>query len=60
MFVVFLLRIIFFIWIVGVLSLLLYKFSSGSLQSTRISVLLLFPLLLLTRKGRAKIKGELK
>ena len=60
MFVVFLLRIIFFTWIVGVLSLLLYKFSSGSLQSTRISVLLLFPLLLLTRKGRAKIKGELK
>ncbi len=60
MLIVFVLRIIFFIWIVGVLCLLLYKFSSGSLQSTHISVLLLFPLLLLTRKGRAKIKGELK
>ena len=60
MFVVFLLRIIFFVVVVVVLALLLYIFSSVSLQSTRISVLLLFPLLLLTRKGRAKIKGELK
>ncbi len=55
-----LLRIIFFVWIIGVLALLLYKISSGALQSTHISVLLLFPILLLTRKGRAKIKGELK
>lgn len=55
-----LLRIILFIWILGIAGLLLYKISSGSLQSTHISVLLLFPILLLTHKGRIKIKGELK
>ena len=55
-----LLRIILFIWILGIVGLLLYKISSGSLQSTRISILLLFPILLLTHKGRIKIKGELK
>ena len=54
------LRFVLGVWIFGILGLLLYKVSTKQMTSTHIDVLLLFPILLLTRKGRIRIKEELK
>ncbi len=54
------LRFVLGVWIFGILCLMLYKVSTKQMTSTHIDVLLLFPILLLTRKGRIRIKEELK
>ncbi|MBQ8557940.1 MAG: hypothetical protein IJY58_02865 [Alphaproteobacteria bacterium] len=59
-FALIILRLILGVWILGILGLLLYKISTKQIKSTNIDVLFLFPILLLTRKGRNRIKEELK
>ncbi|MBR4931580.1 MAG: hypothetical protein IKZ02_00985 [Alphaproteobacteria bacterium] len=57
---VLLFRLIFAIWIFSLLGILLYKISTGTIsKKTDLSVWLLFPILILTHKGRSKIKGNL-
>ncbi len=60
MIVLLIFRFIIIAWVLGIIGILLYKISTGSMKTMRINVLFLFPISMLTRKGREKIKGELK